>query len=173
MSSAAGLSAAKRRRGAGSSTTTSVPQQSSNVKTSQTKVRAGSGVPAGMPPIGQVLYVHEERLRRLEKLTGDLDDNDNAEGSASDNRIDREEFVNVVQMINTELGKMKQMVSDLQSNVLSNATAIRNAKESVTSKDDVTASVVADVAAELNNVTLTVAESGEGGKKKKGSTSDS
>lgn len=169
MSSAAGLSAAKRRRGAGSSTSTSVPQQSTNVKTSQTKVRAGSGVPAGMPPIGQVLYVHEERLRRLEKLTGDLDDD--AEGSTSDNRIDREEFVNVVQMINTELNKMKDMVSDLQSNVLSNATAIRNAKESVTAKDDVSASVVADVANELSNVTLTVAESGEGGKKKKGASS--
>ena len=49
------------------------------------------------------------------------------------------------------------MVSDLQSNVLSNATAIKM-------QESVKETVVADVAAELNNVTLTVAESGEGKK---------
>ena len=164
MSSAAGLSAAKRRRGAGSSTTTSVPQQSSNVKKEQSNVRVGPQVPGNMPPIGQVLYVHEERLRRLEKLTGDLDDD--AEGNGVDDRLNREEFVNVVTAINAELTKMKQMVSDLQSNVLSNSSAIRSAKDNV--KD----AVVADVTEELNSVSLTVEDAGED-KKKKASASDS
>ena len=165
MSSAAGLSAAKRRRGGGSSTTASVPQQSSNVKTSQSKVRSGPQVPGGMPPIGQVLYVHEERLRRLEKLTGDLDDED-GDASGVDERLNRQEFVTVVQAINTALGKMKQMVSDLQSSVLSNASAIKSATENVKE------TVVADVTEELNNVSLTVEEGGED-KKKKASSSDS
>ena len=164
MSSAAGLSAAKRRRGAGSSTTTSVPQQSSNVKKEQSNVRVGPQVPGNMPPIGQVLYVHEERLRRLEKLTGDLDDD--AEGNGVDDRLNREEFVNVVTAINAELTKMKQMVSDLQSNVLSNSSAIRSAKDNV--KD----AVVADVTEELNSVSLTVEDAGEDNKKK-ASSSDS
>ena len=163
MSSAAGLSAAKRRRGAGSSTTTSVPQKSTNVKKEESNVRVGPQVPGNMPPIGQVLYVHEERLRRLEKLTGD----DDAEGNGVDDRLNREEFVSVVTAINAELNKMKQMVSDLQSNVLSNSSAIRSAKD-----NSVTAGVVADVTEELNNVSLTVEEGG-GDKKKTASSSDS
>jgi len=165
MSSAAGLSAAKRRRGGGgSSTTASVPQQSSNVKTSQSKVRPGPQVPGGMPPIGQVLYVHEERLRRLEKLTGDLNDEE-GQASGVDERLNRQEFVTVVQAINSELGKMKQMVSDLQSSVLSNASAIKSATENV--KD----TVVADVTEELNHVSLTVDDAGED--KKQTSSSES
>ena len=163
MSSAAGLSAAKRRRGAGSSTTTSVPQKSTNVKKEESNVRVGPQVPGNMPPIGQVLYVHEERLRRLEKLTGD----DDAEGNGVDDRLNREEFVSVVTAINAELTKMKQMVSDLQSNVLSNSSAIRSAKD-----NSVTAGVVADVTEELNNVSLTVEDASED-KKKKVSSSDS
>ena len=162
MSSAAGLSAAKRRRGAGSSTTTSVPQKSTNVKKEESNIRVGPQVPGNMPPIGQVLYVHEERLRRLEKLTGD----DDAEGNGVDDRLNREEFVSVVTAINAELTKMKQMVSDLQSNVLSNSSAIRSAK------DNVVADVVADVTQELNSVSLTVEEGGED-KKKTASSSDS
>ena len=165
MSSAAGLSAAKRRRGAGSSTTTSVPQKSTNVKKEESNVRVGPQVPGNMPPIGQVLYVHEERLRRLEKLTGDLEDD--AEGNGVDDRLNREEFVSVVTAINAELTKMKQMVSDLQSNVLSNSSAIRSAKD-----NSVTAGVVADVTEELNNVSLTVEDASED-KKKKVSSSDS
>ena len=163
MSSAAGLSAAKRRRGAGSSTTTSVPQKSTNVKKEESNIRVGPQVPGNMPPIGQVLYVHEERLRRLEKLTGDDDD---AEGNGVDDRLNREEFVSVVTAINAELTKMKQMVSDLQSNVLSNSSAIRSAK------DNVVADVVADVTQELNSVSLTVEEGGED-KKKTASSYDS
>ena len=151
MSSAAGLSAAKRRRGASAS------QQSSNnvVKSgSSTDLRKVPIIPGYMPPIGQVLYVHEERLRRLEKLSDVIEGDDS--GSTGGESLNREEFVNVVQAINTELGKMKQMVSDLQSIVLSNASAIKTASETV--KDD----VVADVTEELSNVTLTV-----GGNKKK------
>ena len=59
------------------------------------------------------------------------------------------------------------MVSDLQSNVLSNSSAIRSAKD-----NSVTAGVVADVTEELNNVSLTVEEGGED-KKKTASSSDS
>ena len=164
MSSAAGLSAAKRRRGAGAS------QQSTKsvLKPGSSKnVHVGPQIPGNMPPIGQLLYVHEERLRRLEKLTESFDAEEDDSGN-SDNRLDRQEFVTVVQAINTELGKMKQMVSDLQSTVLSNASAIKSASDNV--KD----SVIADVTQELNNVSLKVEDSSNSNsKKKKGSSSDS
>ena len=145
MSSAAGLSAAKRRRGASSSTT----QQSSTKEKSQDKnVHVASKIPPNMPPLGHLLYVHEERLRRLEGMVSE----DTSENSAN-TFLDRTEFVKVVQAINDELNKMKQMVSDLQSTVLSNASAIKSARENV--KD----SVVSDVTEELNSVSLTSEES--------------
>ena len=160
MSSAAGLSAAKRRRGASSTS-----QSSSNkVKAQDSNQHVGTQIPGGMPPLGQLLFVHEERLRRLEKLVPE-DGVTDGDGDI----IERQEFVSVVQMINTELGKMKQMVSDLQSSVLSNSSAIKSASESV--KEE----VISDVTEELNNVTITVEETSSDtkGKKKKGSSSES
>jgi len=167
MSSAAGLSAAKRRRGAGASNTTQASSNQVKTQNQNQNQHVGPQIPGGMPPLGQLLYVHEERLRRLEKLVPE----EGLDSTNDENVIDREEFVNVVQMINTELGKMKQMVSDLQSTVLSNSSAIKTATENV--KD----SVVADVTDELNNVTITVEESAESndtkGKKKKAVSLDS
>ena len=167
MSSAAGLSAAKRRRGAGASNTTQASSNQVKTQNQNQNKHVGPQIPGGMPPLGQLLYVHEERLRRLEKLVPD----EGLESTNDENVIDREEFVNVVQMINTELGKMKQMVSDLQSTVLSNSSAIKSATENVKE------SVVADVTDELNNVTITVEESPESndtkGKKKKAVSLDS
>ena len=167
MSSAAGLSAAKRRRGAGASNTTQASSNQVKTQNQNQNKHVGPQIPGGMPPLGQLLYVHEERLRRLEKLVPD----EGLESTNVENVIDREEFVNVVQMINTELGKMKQMVSDLQSTVLSNSSAIKSATENVKE------SVVADVTDELNNVTITVEENAESndtkGKKKKAVSLDS
>ena len=167
MSSAAGLSAAKRRRGAGASNTTQASSNQVKTQNQNQNQHVGPQIPGGMPPLGQLLYVHEERLRRLEKLVPE----EGLDSTNDENVIDREEFVNVVQMINTELGKMKQMVSDLQSTVLSNSSAIKSATENVKE------SVVADVTDELNNVTITVEETAESndtkGKKKKAVSLDS
>tara|TARA_B100000902_G_C27207783_1_gene862618 strand:- start:456 stop:932 length:477 start_codon:yes stop_codon:yes gene_type:complete len=141
MSSAAGLSAAKRRRGGGSA-----PPSSSN-----TVIKKGSGepprrsVPGKMPPVPVVLHVHEERIRRLEKLVPD-DGSSIAVDSHGVEWLPKEEFLQVVQALHSEIGGLKQMVTDMQSSVLSNASAIK--------AQNVKADAVAEVASELENVAL-------------------
>ena len=152
MSSAAGLSAAKRRRGAGSTMPPSNSQPSSKAKA---PTNSRLQVPGNMPPVPQVLFVHEERLRRIEKLIGGEEGDEDSVNNTGTEMLPKEEFIAVIQALNNELGSLKQQMSDMQSTVLSNASAIR------TAKDD----AVASVAEELENVTVT--DSGDSGKKSK------
>ena len=122
MSSAAGLSAAKRRRGA-SSTNTARNVATTNDKTQPQKLSNNRGVPGNMPPVPQVLYVHEERLRRLEKLVDEGDDGNN------ENTVDKSEFIKVVQAMHTDMKNLNQKLMDLQSAVLSNSSAIKTQVE--------------------------------------------
>ncbi|MAV57174.1 MAG: hypothetical protein CMI79_06625 [Candidatus Pelagibacter sp.] len=144
MSGASSLSAAKRRRGTSASNTTS--QVSNN-----NQVIAPGKIPGRMPPLNQLLYVHEERIRRLERLVPDegLD-------NISEDVLSRKEFVNVVQMINDELGKMKQLVSNLESSVISNSDTINSATEDV--KEQVKEEVISNLTDEVNNITISVNE---------------
>lgn len=158
MSSAAGLSAAKRRRGAGSTMPPSNSQPSSKPKAS-TKPKLQ--VPGNMPPVPQVLYVHEERLRRLEKLVGEDGGAEDSINNSGTEMLPKDEFIAVIQALNNELGNLKQQMSDMQSTVLSNASAIR------TAKDD----AVASVTEELENATVN--DSGDTGKKSKKNASAS
>ena len=119
MSSAAGLSAAKRRRGASSSTNTARNVATTNDKTQPKKL----GNNRGVPPIPQVLYVHEERLRRLEKH---FDEGDNGN---NENTVDKSEFIKVVQAMHTDMKNLNQKLMDLQSAVLSNSSAIKTQVE--------------------------------------------
>ena len=155
MSSAAGLSAAKRRRGAGSTMPPSNTQPSSKAKAKVSTTSNRSSVPGNMPPVPQVLFVHEERLRRIEKLIGGEEGDEVSVNNTGTEMLPKEEFIAVIQALNNELGSLKQQMSDMQSTVLSNASAIR------TAKDD----AVASVAEELENVTVT--DSGDSGKKSK------
>lgn len=123
MSSAAGLSAAKRRRGASSSTNTARNVATTNDKTQPKKLGNNRGVPGNMPPVPQVLYVHEERLRRLEKLVDEGDDGNN------ENTVDKSEFIKVVQAMHTDMKNLNQKLMDLQSAVLSNSSAIKTQVE--------------------------------------------
>ena len=143
MSSAAGLSAAKRRRGASQP---SAPGASNTVvnKGSVSQRRSGS-VPGNMPPVPVVLHVHEERLRRLEKLVPD-DGSSVAVDSDGVEWLPKEEFLHVVQALHNEIGGLKQMVTDMQSSVLSNASAIK--------AQSVKADAVAEVANELESVAV-------------------
>ena len=154
MSSAAGLSAAKRRRGAGSTMPPSNSQPSSKAK-AKAPTNSRLQVPGNMPPVPQVLFVHEERLRRIEKLIGAEEGAEDSVNNTGTEMLPKEEFIAVIQALNNELGSLKQQMSDMQSTVLSNASAIR------TAKDD----AVASVAEELENVTVT--DSGDNGKKSK------
>ena len=126
MSSAAGLSAAKRRRGASSSTNTSNTTRNAattNVQSQVQKSTNSGAVPGKMPPIPQVLYVHEERLRHLEKLVGD------DAKSVNENTVDKSEFIKVVQAMHTDMKNLNQKLMDLQSAVLSNSSAIKTQVE--------------------------------------------
>ena len=144
MSSAAGLSAAKRRRGASQPSAPGASNTVVNKGSSTTQRRTGS-VPGNMPPVPMVLHVHEERLRRLEKLVPD-DGSSIAVDSEGVEWLPKEEFLQVVQALHNEIGGLKQMVTDMQSSVLSNASAIK--------AQSVKADVVAEVANELESVAV-------------------
>ena len=108
-------------------------------------------IPGNMPPLIKVLHGHERRIRHLEKLVPDegLD-------NISEDVLSRKEFVNVIQMINDELGKMKQLVSNLESSVISNSDTINSATEDV--KEQVKEEVISNLTDEVNNITISVNE---------------
>lgn len=151
MSSAASISAAKRRRG---------PQPTFTSQTSsQQQSRNPSQVPTRINPMA-ILESHELRLRDIEgKSTegANVEQDKHVESLLKEN----EELKKTLGALNakvSELMKVKDMMINMQSSVLSNAQKVETLKTEVESLKSVREMVTADVSQEILDVTADMSQ---------------
>lgn len=170
MSSAASISAAKRRRGAQPTFTNQVPSNQSltqqNLKRStqaQAQARAQTQPQAQGPVRINPMAILENHERRLRDIEGNSIDEVNVKEDGRVNSLlkENEQLKNAVVDLTTklnELMKVKDMVINIQSSVLSNTQKVETLKTEINSLHNEREVVTADVTQEIQDVTADMSE---------------
>ena len=157
MSSAASISAAKRRRGPQPTFTSQASSKQSSSQPQQSR-RPTQG-PVRVNPMA-ILENHERRLREIEgksKEGANVEQDERVESLVRENEELKKALVALSAKVN-ELMKVKDMVINMQSSVLSNAQKVETLKSDVQLLQSGTEVVSADVSQEIEDVTANMSQ---------------